>query len=185
MIALLSNLKYIKVDNQFTENHHINKLEFSNQEYTDFSCQNVKNMQAIINNKEYSQNTTEIISDNTSDTPLPPKGGLNNKNKNDKFIIKGKTTFANNRTQGILYSPLKPEFNYNGFNEEEIIAIKEWFDYKEEIKNPYRSQSRLNALRATLLELKESNDVVASIHHSLAAEYNSVFPAPNYLLKNR
>ncbi|HMT02187.1 MAG TPA: hypothetical protein PKD00_02580 [Burkholderiales bacterium] len=117
--------------------------------------------------------------------PCPLKGVWINKSKKDKIIIKGQTRFANNRTKGILYSPLKPEFNYNGFNEEEIIAIKEWFDYKEEIKNPYRSQSRLNALRATLLELKEFNDVVASIHHSLAAEYNGVFPAPSYLLKNR
>ncbi|HMT02188.1 MAG TPA: hypothetical protein PKD00_02585 [Burkholderiales bacterium] len=76
LISLLSNLKYIKLDNQFTGNLHTSRLESSNQEYNKFSSQNVKNKQAIINNKEYSQNTTEITSDNTSDTPLPPKGGL-------------------------------------------------------------------------------------------------------------
>lgn len=114
--------------------------------------------------KDNSTSTEQYKSNNS--TPLPPKGGLD-ENKKDEVIIEEQTIAK-------VAKP-KPEFNYEGFNEIDKIAIKKWFAYRQEIKKPYKSQSGLTELRNTLLELKSSDSVVESINRSLTAEYRGVY----------
>jgi hypothetical protein len=69
----------------------------------------------------------------------------------------------------------KLEFNYDGFNETDKIAINEWFTYCSEVKKPYKSQLSLTKLRNKLLELKASITLTVAIDHSIAARYSGVF----------
>jgi hypothetical protein len=69
----------------------------------------------------------------------------------------------------------KIEFDYSGFNDVEIFAIKRWLDYRKVIKKSYKTQFALDQLRKKLLSFIEDNVLVEAIEHSMAEEWQGVF----------
>lgn len=115
-------------------------------------------------------------------TPLPPKGGFLEKQKDEidfneqidsNLITKTKRATINSERL----------FNYDGFDNDEQQAIKEWFIYRNIIRKPYKDKFILTKFRSDLLAIKASNNLVAAINHSIARQYNGIYP-PNWARGN-
>jgi hypothetical protein len=79
--------------------------------------------------------------------------------------------------QDKLNSNATAEFDFCDFDDEEIIAIKDWLQYKKENKNPY-TPTGLKSLRTRLLKFKLSGILLQTIEHSIANQYAGLFEPP-------
>ena len=81
------------------------------------------------------------------------------------------------------------EFDFTGFNNDEINSIKDWLQHKKERKEPYKTTG-LKGLRTKMLELSRLNVLCSAITDSIACNYagvgfrnsnNNYNKKPNYL----
>lgn len=70
----------------------------------------------------------------------------------------------------------KEIFDFDGFNEEQVKAIKNWLDYRNEIKKPYKSQQTLDMLKK---ELIKNTNLVRDIEFSIARGYQGIYQPNN------
>lgn len=102
---------------------------------------------------------------------------------NNIDINNNKTNSTNNiNMEGvkIVNNKIYDNFNYSGFNEQETISIKKWFQYREEIKKRYKTNSSLSALRNKLLDIKNNSSIVDAIENSIAMGYTGIFDSKKY-----
>ncbi len=72
---------------------------------------------------------------------------------------------------------LETFFNYEGFSEDEKKAIKDWFKYKEEKGQKYKSATSMKSFRT---RMQQMSNIVEAITHSMANNYNGVFEAKKF-----
>ena len=69
-------------------------------------------------------------------------------------------------------NPQKNSFDFTGFTDKQIEAIEEWFEYRKQIKKPYKSQLTLDRLRNELLN---NDNLIRDIQWSIAKGYQGVY----------
>jgi hypothetical protein len=67
------------------------------------------------------------------------------------------------------------KFNFDGFTEREISSIHDWFEYKVQKKQSYKTKQSLNALRNKLLAMKATNDITKCIENSMSNNWSGIF----------
>jgi hypothetical protein len=163
LYKLLEKLVCIKAPNQFVENQQSSLLETNKLDCMKPANKHAENQQTIINNREYTETTTENIKNKKESLEIAPELEIKNSLCNNSGMDK---------KNGVLV------FDYSDFDESQKIAIEAWFTYRREAKKPYKTKSSLTALRNKMLELKAAGLLVEAINHSIAMEYTGVFP-PN------
>ena len=80
----------------------------------------------------------------------------------------------------------KPDFDFEGFDEDEVISIKEWLEYKKQNKKMYKTQIGLNKLRISLMKFKQNRIRISFIiDNSISNNYQGLFPPKtSNLIKN-
>lgn len=165
LFTVLRKLVCTKPADQFVENqqsslHKINKLDCMKP-----ANKYAGNQQTIINNREYTETTTENTTNNSQGfLELTPESEINF-SACDNSANSGKKN--------------APRFDYDGFDEVDKAAIDSWFTYRKEAKKTYKTKSSLTALRNKMIELKLSGLLVEAISHSIAMEYTGLFPPGN------
>lgn len=78
---------------------------------------------------------------------------------------------------------IKIAFDFTGFTDEQVVDIKNWFEYRKQIKKSYKSQMTLDSLRNDLLANKNlSRDIQWSISRGYQGIYS---PASNSVASNK
>lgn len=149
-----------KPANQIAGNQQTRLLETSKLDCSKPANKHVVNQQTIINNREYTETTTENTTNNkAAELELTPESEINlptcNNSGNDSTDLK---------------------FDYSGFDDAHKVAIDAWFTYRKEAKKKYKTKSSLTALRNKMLELKAAGLLIEAINHSIAMEYTGLFP---------
>lgn len=99
----------------------------------------------------------------------------NNVTESSNNVTQSKEEKSNNKEKEKKIEK-KPEFNYLGFNDTEISAIKRWLHYRKEIRKPYKTQYGLEQLRKALIVYKDMGVLVEYADNSRAEEWLGVFP---------
>ena len=167
LFELLRILVCIKPADQFVEKHQSSLQETNKLDCMKPANKNVGNQQAIINNREYTEITSENTNNKNNHAPIleiPPEPEI-------------KPAACNN--SGVVIKNSELVFDYSGFDEIQTKAIEAWFIYRKEAKKTYKTKSSLTALRNKMLELKASGLLIEAINHSIAMEYTGLFPPNN------
>ncbi len=74
-------------------------------------------------------------------------------------------------------------FDYSSFDNDEIVYIQKWFDYKKEIKKPLKTKSSYTALRNQLLKLKANGTLKPSIDICIANGWTGLYEQKHFINK--
>lgn len=92
-----------------------------------------------------------------------------------------------NKSKGFDLSFIKTEFSLNGQSEQFEQVLKNWLDYKAEIKKPYKSITSVKSFFKRLLKYSESNlnSAIEIIDLSISNNYQGIIePKQNNYAKN-
>lgn len=77
----------------------------------------------------------------------------------------------------------KLSFDYCLFDDEEIVYIEKWINYKKEIKKPLKTQASYTALQNQLLKLKENQTLKPSIDICIANGWTGLYEQKHFINK--
>lgn len=164
----LLDKKFINRQRNKNENNQISGgFDYEILELPDFSIDKNCVLSKISNTKNQQYNNKNDISKNNNiNNNNNIKEKNNKKEKSDKIAPKENLSF-----------------DYYLFDDEEIVYIERWLNYKKEIKKPLKTQASYTALRNQLLKLKENNTLKPSIDICIANGWTGLYEQKHFINK--